>query len=61
MIENAGTSISSILTEKYLDRQEEGSTNYKKEIVKIGENDYVKCHEILNSDSERERKFFWFK
>ena len=60
VIENAGTSISpSILTEKYLDRQEEGSTNYKKEIVKIGENDYVKWHyEILNNDSERERKFF---
>ena len=60
VIENAGTSISpSILTEKYLDLQEEGSTNYKKEIVKIGENDYVKWHyEILNNDSERERKFF---
>ena len=60
MIENAGTSISpSILTEKYLDLQEEGSTKYKKEIVKIGENDYVKWHyEILNNDSERERKFF---
>ena len=35
------------------------STNYKKELVKIGENDYVKRHyEILNNDSERERKFF---
>ncbi len=60
VIENAGTDISpTMLTEKYLDARETNAINYKKEVVKIGEEDYIKWrYEILQSDSEIERKFF---
>ena len=60
VIENAGTDISpTMLTEKFLDGREKEANNFKKEVVKIGENDYIKWHyELLTSDSEKERKFF---
>ena len=60
VIENAGTDISpTLLTEKYLDSLEEKVIDYKKEIVKIGNDDYVKWrYETIMSDSEEERKFF---
>ena len=60
VIENAGTDISpTLLTEKYLDSLEEKVIDYKKEIVKIGNDDYVKwSYETIMSDSEEERKFF---
>tara|TARA_B110000014_G_C20050728_1_gene546559 strand:+ start:84 stop:977 length:894 start_codon:yes stop_codon:yes gene_type:complete len=60
VIENAGTDISpTLLTEKFLDRKEKDTTNFKKEIVRIGENDYIKWHyEYMINDSEKERKFF---
>ena len=60
VIENAGTDISpTLLTEKFLDQREDNTINFKKEIVRIGEDDYIKWrYEILTSDSEKERKFF---
>ena len=60
VIENAGTDISpTLLTEKFLDDRESMSTNFKKEIVRIGENDYIKWHyEMIMSDSEEKRTFF---
>jgi len=60
VIENAGTDISpTLLTEKFLDDRESMSTNFKKEIVRIGENDYIKWHyEMITSDSEEKRTFF---
>ena len=60
VIENAGTDISpTMLTEKYLDARESASIDFKKEVVKIGEEDYIKwSYKILTSDSEKERKFF---
>ena len=60
VIENAGTDISpTLLTEKYLDSREEVAEYFIKEIVKIGEDDYIKWHyEIIMSDSEKERIFF---
>jgi len=60
VIENAGTDISpTLLTEKFLDQREDNAINFKKEIVRIGEDDYIKWrYEILTSDSEKERKFF---
>jgi len=60
VIENAGTDISpTLLMEKYLDKRENDSIDFKKEIVRIGEDDYIKWrYETLTSDSEKERKFF---
>jgi tetratricopeptide (TPR) repeat protein len=60
VIENAGTDISpTLLTEKFLDDRERMTTNFKKEIVRIGENDYIKWHyEMITSDSEEKRTFF---
>ncbi len=60
VIENAGTDISpTLLTEKYLDSREEVAEYFKKEIVKIGDDDYIKWrYEVIMSDSEEERIFF---
>ena len=60
VIENAGTDISpTLLTEKYLDSREKVSEYFKKEIVKIGDDDYVKWrYDVIMSDSEEERIFF---
>jgi len=60
VIENAGTDISpTLLTEKFLDRKEKDTNNFKKEIVRIGENDYIKWHyEYMVNDSEEKRIFF---
>ena len=60
VIENAGTDISpTLLTEKFLDQREDNTINFKKEIVRIGEDDYIKWrYEIVTNDSEKERKFF---
>ena len=60
VIENAGTSISpTMLTERYLDAREKDGINFKKEIIQIGENDYIKWHyETIMSDSEKERTVF---
>jgi len=60
VIENAGTDISpTLLTEEFLDDRERMSTNFKKEIVRIGENDYIKWHyEMIMSDPEEKRTFF---
>ena len=60
VVENAGTDISTtLLMEKYLDQREDKSINFKKEIVRIGEDDYIKWrYEEIVSDSEKERKFF---
>ncbi|MDC0041768.1 hypothetical protein OAJ50_03490 [Candidatus Nitrosopelagicus sp.] len=60
VIENARTTISPTkLMEVHLDEKEQNSINYKKEFVKIGENDYIKWHyETEMSSSEEIRKFF---
>lgn len=60
VIENSGTSISPTkLTEKHLDGKEQNSINYKKEIIQIGQNDYIRWYyETEMSSSEKERKFF---
>ena len=60
VIENAGTDISPTqLTEKFLDDKEKDGINFKKEIIQIGENDYIKWHyETIMSDSEKERTVF---
>ena len=60
VIENAGTDISpTLLTEEILDDRERFTTNFKKEIVRIGEDDYIKWHyETVVSESEEKRIFF---
>jgi len=59
VIENAGADISpSLFMEKHLDEKEENAEYYKKEIVKIGDDEYVKWrYEIQMSSSEEYRKF----
>jgi len=61
VIENAGTDISpTLLTEKYLDSREEIAEYFKKEIVKIGDDEYVKWrYEVIMSDSEEEKRIFF--
>jgi hypothetical protein len=41
------------------EKEKESGNNYKKDIVKIGQDDYIRWHyEIQKSLSETERKFF---
>ena len=60
VIQNSGTSIYPIeMLEDYLNKREGDSFNYKKEIVEINEEKYIKWHyENSLSESEKERKFY---
>jgi hypothetical protein len=61
VIENSGTDISptNMLETHLNEKEKEPGNNYKKDIVKIGQDDYIRWHyEIQKSLSEAERKFF---
>lgn len=61
VIENSGTDISptNMLETHLNEKEKELGNNYKKDMVKIGPDDYIRWHyEIQKSLSEAERKFF---
>ena len=60
VIENAGANIlPTAFTEKYLDEREKFSTEYNKDRVTIGQDEYIRWYFVTEmSTSEKERKFF---
>lgn len=60
VIENAGANIlPTTFTEKYLDEREKFSTEFTKDRVTIGQDDYIRWYFVTEmSTSEKERKFF---